>query len=79
MEDNNEEMKYIVKPHGVMKKVLLIEADGRYYQYHEDDCWLKLPSVSGPYFFYEIHTMCEALNAVRAITKHARFETGGVQ
>lgn len=72
-------MKYTVKPHGTMEKVLLIEADGRYYQYHEDDCWLKLPSINGPFFFSEIHSVFEALDAIRAITQHARFETGGVQ
>ncbi len=79
MKDNNGDMDYIVKPHDTMEKVLLIQADGRYYQYHEEDCWLKLPSINGPYFFYEIHSMNEALKAIRAITMHARFETGGVQ
>jgi hypothetical protein len=79
MENNNEGMKFIVKPHDAMEKVLLIEADGRYYQYHEEDNWLKLPSINGPYFFSEIHSVFEALDAIRAITQHARFEAGGVQ
>ena len=79
MEDKNDRTNYIVKRNGDVEKVLLIEADGRYYQYHEEDHWLKLPSINGPYFFYEIHSVWEALNAIRAITQHARFETGGGQ
>lgn len=79
MEDKNDKTRYIVKRHDAMEHVLLIEADGRHYQYNEEDCWLKLPSINGPYFFHEIHSVWEALNAIRAITQHARFEAGGVQ
>jgi hypothetical protein len=70
---------FTVKRHETMDKVICIEADGRYYQYDEDNNWLKLPSINGPYFFYEIHSMWEALKAIRAITQHARFEAGGVE
>jgi len=72
-------IEYIVKQHEGMDNVLQIEADGRYYQYHEQEKWLKLPSNQGPYFFHAIPSVSKAMLAIDAITRHARFETGGVR
>lgn len=76
---NTTPIEYIVKKHEGMAHVLQIEADGRYYQYHEDEKWLKLPSNQGAFFFHGIKSMGKAMQAIDAITRHARFETGGVQ
>ena len=75
----NTPIEYTVKIHEGMDNVLCIEADGRYYQWHEEEGWLKLPSNQGAYFFRGFSSLSKAMVAIDAITRHARFETGGVR